>query len=365
MKNVNLRYVFLILLVLMTGSMPGKALAIDVEIKFGKNIRVLGDNSNPFSAIASYNSNQNYKLEAKGIYAGRDFYFEIIYGTGISVRFSRDIPNYSMKIYEIEKDVSLFIDLYYQVAIQANNCQVINPSFPDWRFVQGSKDIWFDIKKDPGYENHTIEVKNVSAGECGNISVNQATGRCVIKKVNDDLNIVVNLIAPPPTPPTPPAYFPVSIPSIEGVTTIPAAGKYEMAYGQPFDLTVEVSDAYDKSDIIVEVNGVALAPVSLRSVSYSYRIEKVTSFLDINILGVTKNDPLGIDKADNGTLRFYTSEDALYIDAPQSDTVAVYTLSGALVTQYVIPAGTSRLPLGKGVYIVRVGAETYKIMVND
>lgn len=182
-----------------------------------------------------------------------------------------------------------------------------------------------------------------------------------------DHNIPILIIDSPIPTPSVPDFFQVTIPFVEGVTSVPAAGKHEIGYGQPLDLTIQLSDAYDASEIRVLANGVALEPVQLRAASYSYRIDEVHSFIDLQILGVKKNNPLGITTPSGDILspRVYTQASLLCIETVEVSETTVYTLDGKMYAQRPVGEGLTQIPLPAGTYVVRIGNESWKIVIKS
>ena len=63
-------------------------------------------------------------------------------------------------------------------------------------------------------------------------------------------------------------------------------------------------------------------------------------------------------------LRIYAADGALHLALPSPTTVYIYGISGAMVKTLSLPAGNHVQPLPAGVYVVRVGEKTEKVMVK-
>ena len=63
-------------------------------------------------------------------------------------------------------------------------------------------------------------------------------------------------------------------------------------------------------------------------------------------------------------LRIYAADGALHLALPSPETVYIYGISGAMVKTLILPAGNHVQPLPSGVYVVRVGEKTEKVMVK-
>ena len=62
--------------------------------------------------------------------------------------------------------------------------------------------------------------------------------------------------------------------------------------------------------------------------------------------------------------RIYTADGRLYLTLSRAETVHIYNVSGALVRTFTAPAGETRTTLPSGVYIVRAGGRTEKVIVE-
>ena len=62
--------------------------------------------------------------------------------------------------------------------------------------------------------------------------------------------------------------------------------------------------------------------------------------------------------------RIYTADGRLYLTLPNAASVHIYNLNGTLVRNFTAPAGETSLALPQGVYVVRAGERTEKVLVN-
>ncbi len=62
--------------------------------------------------------------------------------------------------------------------------------------------------------------------------------------------------------------------------------------------------------------------------------------------------------------RIYAAEGLVYITLPQAATVRIYSLNGVLVRSLTAPAGLTTVALPTGIYIVRTGERTEKVLVD-
>lgn len=166
---------------------------------------------------------------------------------------------------------------------------------------------------------------------------------------------------PGPGPDYPITYYSVILPQVEGITTDPEAGEYEVESWSSFRFYLTLAPEYDQSTPIVTTDrGETITP---RTSDGAYLIKYVRSNVEIFIDGVVKNTGSvanGTVEADGINIR--ASKGILDIHVPQPETVSVYSFSGLLLHSRELVAGDTRLPMPSGTYIVKVGDKVVKVM---
>lgn len=166
---------------------------------------------------------------------------------------------------------------------------------------------------------------------------------------------------PGPGPDYPITYYSVMLPQVEGITTDPEAGEYEVESWSSFRFYLTLAPEYDQSTPIVTTDrGETITP---RTSDGAYLIKYVRSNVEIFIDGVVKNTGSvanGTVEADGINIR--ASKGILDIHVPQPETVSVYSFSGLLLHSRELVAGDTRLPMPSGTYIVKVGDKVIKVM---
>lgn len=166
---------------------------------------------------------------------------------------------------------------------------------------------------------------------------------------------------PGPGPDYPITYYSVILPQVEGITTDPEAGEYEVESWSSFRFYLTLAPEYDQSTPIVTTDrGETITP---RTSDGAYLIKYVRSNVEIFIDGVVKNTGSvanGTVEADGINIR--ASKGILDIHVPQPETVSVYSFSGLLLHSRELVAGDTRLPMPSGTYIVKVGDKVIKVM---
>lgn len=179
----------------------------------------------------------------------------------------------------------------------------------------------------------------------------------------------------PPTPPTPPdpgtepdpnpgtepdpTYYTGTLPAIEGATTDPVAGSYEVESWSNFRFSLTLAKGYDQSQPVVTTsNGGEIKP---RTSDGAY-IVSVRNDMEIYIDGIVKNpDPVGNETIDTGGIKIWAAGGYLHIQTPQPEQVCIFTPDGRLLKALRIPAEGQRIALPKGIYLVRLADQCVKV----
>ena len=160
----------------------------------------------------------------------------------------------------------------------------------------------------------------------------------------------------PPTPPTPPeptpepaVFYTVTLPSVEGATTDPVAGTYEVESWSSFVFYLHLDQPNEQAQPIVTTDrGETLTP---RTSDGAYVVKYVRSDITVMIDGIAvANDPVVAPAT-----RIFTRDGRLFITADRPMQAQVVALDGRLVRSPSLPAGTTRIDgLSPGLYIVRL-----------
>ncbi|KKB47791.1 por secretion system C-terminal sorting domain-containing protein [Parabacteroides sp. HGS0025] len=164
------------------------------------------------------------------------------------------------------------------------------------------------------------------------------------------------------SPTTPTVYHTVHLPSVEGATTDPVAGEYEVEAWSSFRFYLSIDKEYDLSTPVVTTSrGETISP---RTSDGAYIIQYVRQPVDILIDGITKNsDPVSNETVTTDAVKIWATKGNLHISTATNQTVQVYNLIGLLVKQADIPSGDTLWQLPSGIYIVRIDNRQYKIIL--
>lgn len=173
---------------------------------------------------------------------------------------------------------------------------------------------------------------------------------------------------PDPTPkpdpdPTPTVYHTVTLPQIEGATTDPVAGEYEVEAWSSFRFYLTLDEAYSQSSPIVTTD--RSETITPRSSDGAYIIKYVRQPIAISIDGIIKNpDPVANETIDANSPKVWTKDSYLHLQTPQPETVFIYTFNGTLLKKLTNLSGNKTLWLPQGNYIVLIGKERFKVQVK-
>ena len=163
---------------------------------------------------------------------------------------------------------------------------------------------------------------------------------------------------PDPTPDPEPTIN-LTLPAIEGATTTPAAGTYEIEEGEGFSFVIVLDEDYDQSKPIVKVNGKVLEP----DADGIYQLTRLSDDVTITIEGIVKNeeDPTSISGAEDNVTKVWASHGYLHIQSYEAGTAYIISMNGKLHKILTLPEGETVTAMPQGVYIVRIGGQSYKL----
>ena len=164
-----------------------------------------------------------------------------------------------------------------------------------------------------------------------------------------------------PAPP-PPVYYTVTLPSVEGATTDPAPGDYEVESCENFRFYLTLDEDYNQSEPIVTTDrGETITP---RSSDGAYIVKYIRSDVEIFIDGVVKNpDPVANETVDTGGIKIYAANGYLHIQAPQPEQVHIFTPDGRLLKAFRTSGNEEQIALPKGIYLIRVTNQCVKVVL--
>lgn len=167
-----------------------------------------------------------------------------------------------------------------------------------------------------------------------------------------------------PDPDPEPTYYTVTLPSVEGATTDPLAGSYDVESSENFRFYLTLDADYNQSvPVVTTSRGETITP---RTSDGAYIVKYVHSDLVISIGGIVKNPPPVANAEIQSGTRIFTRDGNLFITTDRPARAQVIALTGQLIRSLSLPAGTTRVDaLAIGVYIVRLDdGMTRKVIIG-
>lgn len=163
---------------------------------------------------------------------------------------------------------------------------------------------------------------------------------------------------------TPPTYYTVTLPAVEGATTDPAAGSYQVESWSSFRFYLSLDPDYDQSvPVVTTSRGETIEP---RTSDGAYLLKYVRSDVEVRIDGIVRNTPpvanTTID-AQPVTVRRIGS--LLHIVSPCAADIRIYSFSGSLLAAKRLDApGEITMPAPREASIVLVGNRRFKLTAH-
>ena len=162
-----------------------------------------------------------------------------------------------------------------------------------------------------------------------------------------------------PVIPDYPDYYNIYVDECEGVTVLTSTNV--VREGNSMTFTVEVAEGYTAEDMVVKVKRSLFGYTDIIEPNEEgkYEVRNIYTEIYITIEGVTEEEtPTGIEELESTAV--YTQEGAIYVRTPQRATVSIVSLTGAIVKK-AEQTGTQRYDLPRGIYIVDVAGQRYKV----
>lgn len=162
--------------------------------------------------------------------------------------------------------------------------------------------------------------------------------------------------------PVPPVYYTVTLPRVEGVTTDPIAGNYEVEAWDSFRFYLTLDKEYDLSKPVVTTDrGETIQP---RTSDGAYIIKYVRQPIVIKIDGVMKNpDPVANETVETNGIKIYAANGYLHIQTPQPEQIHIFTPDGRLLKAFRTSGDEERIALPKGIYLIRTANQGVKVVL--
>ena len=170
---------------------------------------------------------------------------------------------------------------------------------------------------------------------------------------------------PNPAPDPDPVFYTVTLPSIEGATTDPSAGSYEVEAWDSFRFYLTLSEGYrkDSQPVVTTDRGETLEP---RASDGAYVVRYVRSDVSIGIAGIQKDEAAtGMEQFRSG-LSVRPLPGGLLLTAATPTGIRLFDSGGRLLLSRRLASGETRLEgLSAGIYLLSVdGGKAQKVRVG-
>lgn len=166
---------------------------------------------------------------------------------------------------------------------------------------------------------------------------------------------------PDPVPDPTLVYYTVTLPTVEGATTDPVPGDYEVKSWSSFCFYLTLDKDYDQSvPIVTTSRGETLEP---RTSDGAYIVGHVRTPVTISIIGIQKNTDVANATIEAG-VKVWTEPSALCLETDRTEEVRVITVSGSTVAVFDAKPGMNRRALAPGLYIIQTPRTVCKVIVR-
>ena len=173
--------------------------------------------------------------------------------------------------------------------------------------------------------------------------------------------LTVTFAEEPDTPVIPdmPKYYNIMVEECEGVTV--EVSSTVVREGQSMTFTVDVAEGYSAEDMTVKVKRSLFGTTDIIEPNDEgiYEIKNIYTDIYITVAGVEEEEtPTGMEDVESA--KVYTKDGSLYVETPQRVTVSIVSMTGAVVEQSE-QIGLKRYDLPRGIYVICIGEERYKV----
>ena len=167
----------------------------------------------------------------------------------------------------------------------------------------------------------------------------------------------------PETPVIPdyPDYYNIMVDECEGVTV--ETSSTVVREGQSMTFTIDIAEGYTDENMTVKVKRSLFGYTEVIEPNDEgiYEIKNIYTDIYLTIDGVEEEEeetPTGMEDVESA--KVYTKDGSLYVETPQRVTVSIVSMTGAVVEQ-AEQIGQKRYDLPRGIYIICIGEERFKV----
>ena len=167
----------------------------------------------------------------------------------------------------------------------------------------------------------------------------------------------------PETPVIPdmPKYYNIMVEECEGVTVETSTNV--VREGQSMTFTIDIAEGYSAEDMTVKVKRSLFGYTEVIEPNNEgiYEIKNIYTDIYITIDGVEEEEeeaPTGMEELEGA--KVYAKDGSIYVQTPKQEQVQIISISGAVVKNET-QVGLQRYDLPRGIYIICIGEERFKV----
>ena len=166
----------------------------------------------------------------------------------------------------------------------------------------------------------------------------------------------------PDTPVIPdmPDYYNIMVEECEGVTV--ETSSTVVREGQSMTFTVDIAEGYTSEDMTVKVKRSLFGTTDIIEPNDEgiYEIKNIYTDIYLTIDGVEEEEETPTGMEDIEGAKVYTKDGSIYVQTPKQEQVQIISISGAVLKNET-QVGLKRYDLPRGIYIICIGEERFKV----
>ena len=274
-----------------------------------------------------------------------------------------DDQGYAYTETEVKLDVEFAID---QASVELKfEQEAVEKLTTDGTFTNPITGVPADVTITYSSSDEAIATVN-GQGEVTILKAGEVTISASINNTNyipNKASYTLKIQEPEPDPETPvipdmPKYYNIMVEECEGVTVETSSDV--VREGQSMAFTIDVAEGYTVENMTVKVKRSLFGYTEVIEPNNEgiYEIKNIYTDIYITVDGVEEVTPTGMEDVESA--KVYTKDGSIYVQTPQQEQVQIISISGAVLKSET-QVGLQRYDLPRGIYIIGIGEERYKV----
>lgn len=208
---------------------------------------------------------------------------------------------------------------------------------------------------------HKVEVKATAGPHTIAFTIKDVAGN---EAMTASISFTLTNPTPPYVPPVPTTYYTVTLPEVEGLTTDPGAGSYEVESWGSFRFYLTLAEGYKKDShpVVTTDRGETIKP---RQSDGAYVVGAVRSDVNVSVSGIVPDNATGIADIESAT-RIRVVGRTLHITVSKEAEAYICDMSGCMLPLQKLAPGTNRVNVqSSGIYLIKIiGEKEQKAIVQ-